>query len=510
MAVSAPIQQISQETIELAKKALSQPLAKDATTQGYTTQLGITGYNLEAPAKSLFPVLAPFRNSVPRVKAPKGAPAAHWKAITGINVTNQRATTAFGYAGNLVSTKEQDFMALYQVISLGDSVQYDAQIQAEGFQDLRATAGINLLYALMEQEDIILLGGQNYALATPAAPTLSVSATGGSIGAVNVAVAVAVRTMQGWFDGKGGIASAQATTGTLTGTTNSITATVPAVAGAVVYDWYVGLAGGTLYWYTSTTNNKVTITSVPSAAANINTVIANSNNTLSMLAAPVNTTAQAATTDATADPNSVNGLIATLTGDYSGGNFVQRGTGTPSGAYWKSLDGATMTGVNGTIAEIDAALLYLWGNAKVSPTRILVNAIDHVNISNKIIASGGAYTLFRPDNLGERQNVIGGQLVDTYLNKAVNGRPIPIETHPWLPQGTIIGITEKLPFPNNKVANVLEVETLLEYTQIEYATSRNAGQAGGGPRYDFEVRAQEAFKNYFPGAMFIIQNVANG
>lgn len=497
--------EITQETLDLAKSAL----AKDATTQGYNNTTGLTGYNLEAPAKSLFPVLSPFRNSLARVKAPIGSVAAHWKAITGINVTNARATSAFGAAGNLVSTSEQDFMATYKVLSLGDTVQYDAQIQAQGFQDLRATAGVNLLYALMEQEDIILLGGQNYSLGTPSTPTLTPATTGGSIGAVNVGVAVVARTMQGYYDGQGTVASTAATTGTLSGTTNKVTATVSAVAGAVVYDWFVGLAGGTLYWAATTTNNTATFTSVPGAAI--------SSTGLPQCAAPTQvsggnlvavTTAAAATIDGSGDPNSFNGLIASLSGDYSGGTFAKRGSGTSTGSYYKSLDGAAMTGNNGTISEIDAALQSLWGTAKVSPTKILMNSVDHVNASNKIISSGGAYTLFRPDVVGERQNVIGGQLVETYLNKAVNGRPIAMETSPWLPQGTIILLTEKLPYPNNKVANVMEVETQLEYQQIEYATNRQSG-SNGGPRYDFEVRCQETFKNYFPGSMAIISNVAN-
>jgi hypothetical protein len=492
--------QVTQETIELAKKALSQPLAKDATTQGYTTATGITGYNLEAPAKNLFPVLSPFRNSIPRVKAPKGAPAAHWKAITAINSTAQRATTGFGYAGALISTTEKDFVANYQVISLGDSVQYDAQIQAEGYQDLRATSGINLLYALMMQEDIIDLGGQNFSLGTPNAPSLSGSASGGSIGSVNIDVKVAARTLQGFYDGKGTAASNGTASGTLTGPSASVVATVTAVPGAVVYDWYVGSHGGTLYYYTSTTVNTVTIKSVPTQAASVPSTLAQ------LGTPPANPTA----TDSSADANSYNGLIATLVGDYTSGAFVQNGTGTSSGAYFKSLDGATLTGSTGTISEIDTALASLWSNAKVTPTKILVNSTDHVNMSNKIISSGGAYTLFRPSDIGERQTVVGGQLVETYLNKAVNGAAIPIETMPWLPQGTIILTTERLPYPNNKVANVMEIETLLEYQQIEYAVARTAGQAGGGPRYDFEVRAQQVFKNYFPASMAIIQNVGNG
>ena len=492
--------QITQETIELAKKALGNPLAKDATTAGYTTSTGITGYNLESPAKSLFPVLSPFRNAIPRVKAPKGAPAAHWKAITAINSTAQRATTGFGYSGALISTTEKDFNASYQVISLGDTVWYDAQIQAEGYQDLRATSGINLLYALMMQEDIIDLGGQNFSLGTVSAPTLTGSASGGSIGSVSVDVKVAARTLQGFYDGKGTAASSATTVATLTGPSASIAATVTAVPGAVVYDWYVGNHGGTLYYYTSTTVNAATITSVPTSAASVPTSLAN-------LGTPPTTPTAV---DSSADSNSYNGLIATLIGDYSNGTFVANGAGTSSGAYVKSLDGATLTGSTGTISEIDTALASLWSKSKVSPTKILVNSVDHVNMSNKIISSGGAYTLFRPNDIGERQQVVGGQLVDTYLNKAVNGQAIPIETMPWLPQGTVILATERLPYPNNKVSNVMEIETLLEYQQIEYAVARSAGSAGGGPRYDFEVRAQQVFKNYFPAAMAIISNVGNG
>ena len=491
--------QVTQETIELAKKALSQPLAKDATTAGYTTATGITGYNLEAPAKSLFPVLSPWRNSLPRVKAPKGAPAANWKAITAINSTNQRATTGFGYAGALISTSEKDFQAAYKVISLGDTVEYDAQIQAEGYQDLRATSGINLLYALMMQEDIISLGGQNFTLGTPLTPTLTTASTGGTVGAVNVDVRVAARTLQGYYDGKGTTASTLAASGTLSGTTNKITAAVKSVPGAVCYDWYVGLHGGTLYYYTTTTVNTVAITSVPTEAASVPTLLA-------LCGTPPTTPAA---TDSSPDTHAYNGLIATLIGDYTNGTFVQNGSGTNCGSYYMSLDGATLTASSGTIAEIDAALAALWSKSKVSPTKILVNSVEHVNMSNKMIASGGAYMLFKPGEVAERQNVVGGQLVETYINKSVNGRPIKIETMPWLPQGTIILMTELLPFPNNKISNVMEVETLLEYQQIEYAVARSSG-SGGGPRYDFEVRAQQVFKNYFPGAMAIIQNVGNG
>lgn len=495
---------VTQQTIDMMAKATE--LAKSAqTTTGFTTVTGLTGYNLEAPSKKLFPVLAPMRNSIPRKKAPAGAPAANWKAITKINANNASATTGFGYAGALVSTATQTFTAKYAVIAQGESVQYDAEVQARGFEDLRATAGVNLLYSLMIEEDKLIKFGQAFSLGTPTAPTLTPSSSGGTIGAVNVDVAVAARTGQGWYTGNTTAASTATASGSLTGSTNSIAATVPYVRGAVCYDWYVGTHGGTLYYYGTTTVNKNTITFVPGSAQSVNP----NDPTVNTVTPPP---ATAPGVDASGDPLAWNGLLASLTAHYDGnGSFVQYGTGvSPTGAYVKSLDGAVLTGNNGTINEIDAALAQLWVTAKLSPTKIRVNSLDHVNISNKIIASGGAYTLFRPNNVNERQNVVGGQLVDTYLNKYVNGRPIPIETDPWLMQGTIIIETAELPYPNNEVANVMEIEALLEYQQIEYAIARAAGSATGGPRYDFEVRAQQVFKNYFPGSMAVIQNVGNG
>lgn len=500
--------EITQETIELAKEALGKgALAKDNITQGYNVNTGLIGYSLEAPSKKLFPVLTPFRNVLPRVKPKVASNMSHWKGIMGINTTNQRATAGFGSAGNLISTRTKDFAAAYKTISLGDSVQMDAEKMSQGFENIRATASINCLYSLMTQEEILLLGGQNFTLGTPSAPTVAVATTGGTIGTVNVGIAVAARTMQGYFDGQSTLPSTAGTSGVLTGSTNVVSATVPYVTGAVCYDWYVGLAAGTLYYYATTTVNKISgITAVP-VAATASTGLAMCNIPIVSVGGANATTSALLTVDNSADANSYNGLIASLVGDYdTTGQFVQHGTGSSCNAYVKSLDGNALTATNGTIDQIDAGLQYLWSNAKVSPNKLMCNSIDHVNISNKIIASGGVYTMYRPDQLSERQNAMGGQIVDTFVNKAVNGRPIKIETHPWLPQGTILATTDTLPYPNNEVENIMEVETLEEYKQIEYAMSRQTGTAGG-PRYDFENRAIETFKNYFPASMMILQNV---
>ena len=167
---------------EITKETLEQVL-KSVTEQGYTTDLNLTGINLSGPALNLFPFLSPYRNRLARVMAPVGAKASQWRAITGINVTNQSIFSGYGAPGNLVSTTEQDYTAKYMPISLGDSVQMDAEALARGFDNLRAGAGTKLLYALMIKEDQADLGASNIALPTPGTPTVTAASTGGTIAA---------------------------------------------------------------------------------------------------------------------------------------------------------------------------------------------------------------------------------------------------------------------------------------------------------------------------------------
>jgi hypothetical protein len=483
-------------------------LAKDATTTGYTTGTGLTGYSLKKPAVQIVPFLSGFRQRLGRVDAAQGSKRANWRAVTKVNAGSVAPSAAFGSAGTVLQTSEQDFSAAYKLLTFGDTVFKDAETFAKGFDSIRARSSTNTLLKLMEAEDIMLLGGQSFALAQPSAPTLVPATTGGTIGAVNVGVAVAARTLEGYYYNNGTTpfqtaASTPATTGSLTGTTNKIVASMSAaIPGAVVYDWYVGSAGGTLYYYTSTTTTVVTITSVPTVAQTPNYTVT------PLMLAPALT---APASDTSGDVNSPDGFIATLTGNFqanSGGVLVPSGTGNATGATIIDNKGNGLTGINGTCAEIDALLFQLWWNARISPSVIMLNAIDHANVSNKIINSGGAYTIFRPDQLSERQKAIGGSFVATYMNKAVNGQPIALDSQPWMVQGTIAAMSERVPYPNSDINEVCEVETLEDYNHYEYGVSRGTGTTGG-PRYDYDVRCNEAFKNYAPVAHGILQNVAN-
>lgn len=513
---------VTAETLEQMQPAMRESLAR-ATTTGFTTALGAQGFELEAPAKFLVPVLSPFRNRISRRMSQIGSLNANWKAITGINVGNANPFVAFGVAGTVVQTTLSVYQAAYVPLALGDTVQMDAQVLAKGFDDLRARSGTNLLFALMIAEDRMLLGGQSFTLQTPGTPVVAFATTGGTIAnATAVHAVVAARNIEGYYlnlsnaagtalgtaAGGGTVTSVNGTATTGGGTTNTATASVAAVAGAVAYDWYYG-ASNTAYFFvgTTTTNVGPTITALPGADA------ANPTAALPQVA-PARTGAGAnvrtAFVDSSADVNAFNGLLASMAGDVNAaGAYVTRATGTSSGAAFTSLDNAVLTGSGGTISQIDAVLITLFNNFRISPTRMLMNAQQHLDASNKMVSTGAYNTFLQGIDLDNRQVMAGGIFMTKYINKAANGMPIIMETQPNLPPGTIILITEVLPYPNNEVNSVFEVETQMEYTQIEYAMSRAAG-ALGGPRYDLEVRAIEVFKNYFPAGCAAISNIAAG
>lgn len=483
------------ELDEVTKKTIN--LMKDATTQGFTTADGLYGFGLEDVAKLIYPVAVPFVNGLPRKKAPQGSAAARWKAIVGYGADFKRKSpsTAFGAPGAIVNTVEQDYVAPYAVLSLGDTVQMDAQTMARGFDNLRAKSGIKTLFELKTGEDVFALGAQTFALETPVAPTVTFSATGGSITTTATAwkFGVAVRTTEGYTygdvsaqgDQMSTVLSAEGSATPTASSTSSFTVTVPYVVGAVQYDWYTDKgAGGALTYAGSTTVNSLSLTTTPTS------------------------TVQAPPADGSADALSFNGLLATMVGDYSSTGQVQRGTGTRgSGSSFTSLDGATLTGVDGSIQEIDAVLLTIAQTLKCSPTRLIMNPAQAMDITNKIFATGGFRVMLQAGK--KQESLYGGAYVEDYINKAWMGQMIKMVVDPQVPPGTILGVTDVLPFPDNTIESVLQIETQQEYQQIEYAMSRGTGSTGG-PRYDYEVRTIEVLKNYFPAGCFAIQNIAQG
>lgn len=491
----------TQQTLDLLKQARSTPdaaLAK-AWTQSGSAVSGITAYDLEAPAKQLYPVITPLRNIIPRVSG-KGGIQANWRGITGINTSGISAGVGGGNRGGVIATSTKDYTAAYKGLGLEDFATFEADMAAEGFDDVKALAVEGLLRSLMIQEERIILGGNNsLALGTPTTPTVSVVANGGTLGAITMLVSVVALTLDGYlnaslaagvlglvtrtnadssvdtYGGGSSNASAQGTTGAMAGATNVANCSVPAVPGAVAYAWYWGVSGSQLLG-AITTINSVSITATATGTQNI-TAITSDNSQNSLI---------------------YDGLLTfAANGANSGAYRNVMATGTPG-------TGTTLTGDGtGGVVEIDAALQSFWDNYRLSPDTIWVSSQEQKNISLKVLAgaANGAQRFVFDSNQG---TLAGGNMVRSYLNKfAMDGaQEIPIKLHPNIPKGTVLFTTSRLPYPLSNVQSVLRILTRRDYYQIEWPQRSR--------KYEYGIYADEVLQNYFPPAFGQITNIANG
>ena len=500
--MTAPAQNISEETLAAIQKA---------QTTGINEATGLYSFDLSGLI-NLIPVVTPFRDIVARTKSPDGNPMAVWRAF--MNATNSQPDPSMGFdfAANEVVFDEQDFQARYKPTGYAINVTQDSFDLGTGYGDPYANATFQGLNNVLIGDDRKQLGAQSFALKAASAPVLTQNATGGTIPvSTTVHVGVAARTGSGYFYGSGNSQGA-ATSGTSgsADATNSVSAFTTAIRGAVCYDWFQSPDGVNFFYYTTTTVNAVTMTSVITANNPLptGTTVPDLSTTWKGIANAVPTINLTAD-NGSANANDYDGFLASLTGDYNGvGQWVQPGTGTPNPSVSNSLDGGILHLDGGSIAEIEEFLfLTLWQQVKCSPTAIMVNAAQAQEIANLVLGQNSATTFLNTDSSG-RISVTAGGRVGEIVNAPAGGVTVPIEVHVSLPPGTIIARTDRVPFPQANISSVLEQRCLRDTAQFEYGVSRVAGVSGGGPRKESEIRTVSAFLNKAPVAMATLQNVA--
>ena len=468
-----------QKTVEGVKDA--QQLEK-----AITTNLGIQGYSLEAPSKQLVPFASPLRNIIPR-KLSKTGTSVHWKAITDI-VNAGKATTIEGSRGNGMSYTLVDKLAAFKVVGLQDNVTLEAEAAGRNFQDVKATATTNLLLKVMTEEEKIILGGNTTSLGSIATPTASaVTDTSSTISAGTYSVKVAALTLvaanrvvtnqqianmtglavaatnssgtaiSGAYDG---VTAASTGASVTVAAGENITASVTPLKGALAYAWFVGASGSETLQIV-TTNSAVVLTALVTGGS----------------AAP--------TADGSGDPLAFDGIIPQILN---------------GGGLFYDMANSQLTAAAGGIAELDEINSRLFNQYKNGPTRYLVSEQLAKDITSAIVKNNGAPTLFV--NNGEKNDITGNYMVKRYVNKSYGGENVIIDVHPWLPNGTMVVMCDRVPYPNANIPSVLEMECGYDYRQLEYAMT--------SPKYEFEVRTYEALKHYFPACQAIITNVKPG
>jgi hypothetical protein len=485
----ADLHGITEETLEQVQKA---------QTQGFTTATGVTGYDL-GDVVSLVPVNTPFYDRVARKEAPQGSQAAHWKALLNINNQQPSPFTGLDGGGSQILNQEQDVLAQYLPIRVSGQVTQDEIDLSRNYADAKALAVTSTLMQWRIQEDKALIGGQAFPLPQVGTVTLvsAASASGTIPTTTSVYVAVAARSPLNYFWGGSGKASATANVSTTAGN-STVTATVPAVRGAVAYDWFVGASASSLFYAGTTTVNTLTINAVPTAAAPVPP--------LPDLYAVAPSNVPPAT-DTSAGVNSTNGLLATLSGDYGANGLVTAGTGTGSGATFQSLDGNPLTSNGQGVKEIDALLLAIYNQAQLSPTALLVNGGTAQKIAQIITENGAAVTYLQSPEAQARTGLTGGVSAARYINGASGGDSVDIVVDPHLPSGLVVALTEQIPYPNSGIANTFEARTLRDVSEFDYGVPLTVG-ANGGPRQVWDVSSIETFVNRAPVACGVLTNIA--
>jgi hypothetical protein len=497
----------SSRTIAAFKEAQKTPitdplfaamLAKSTFGQSGSATSGLTFYDLEPGAKLLFPVLTPLRNDIPRVTG-KGGIQANWRAITGINTSSVRAGISAGNRGGLIAVTTQDYNAVYKGIGLEANVDFEAVYAGQGFEDLRAVAAQTLLESLMLQEEQIILGGNaGLALGTTPTPSLTASASGGSLASGTLSVICAALTLDGFINasvaggipaqinrtnadgstdnfGGGSARKSSNATVAVTGPTGSVAATVAQTRGAVGYAWFWGTSGSEVLG-AITSINSVSITASAAGTQTASSLPAADNSQNALVFDGLLTQAFNASLNAyfAAQPTGTAGTGTPLTADSEGG-----------------------------IVEFDAALKAFWDNYRLSPTTIYVSSQEMLNLHKKIL-QGATNTAARFVFSADQGAVLGGMMVRSYLNKfSLSGAvEIPIKLHPNMPPGTVLFFSRTLPYPLSNVPNTVQLRTRSEYYQIEWPLRAR--------RYEYGVYADEVLQNYAPFAFGAITNIGNG
>lgn len=479
-----------------ARQTPRDDIAKAFTQSGSATS-GITAYSLESPAKMLYPVLTPLRNDIPRIVGGSGIQA-NWKAVTGINTGNAGFGISEGNRGVVMAQTTADYFAKFQPCGLDNYATFESDLAAQGFQDVKALAVLNLLQAAMIEEEKFDLGGNNsIALGTVGTVTLATSTTGGSI---PLSTAVYVRcvalTLEAYLNSTvaGGLplsanrtladgttefynrgtsiksAVNNITTGGGT-STNTVTATVASVNGAVAYAWYWAGSDAAAVLGAITTVPTVTITTAVGTGTQL--------------------CSAGFGTDYSQNGMAYDGLLAQI---------MKSG----SGAYVKDLAGGFLTPDNeGGIVEIDAALQSFWDNYRLSPDEIWVSSQEKRNIGNKTMTAATTSSQ-RFTFASENGAIVGGTSIAAYTNKfALNGsQALPVKLHPFLPSGTVLFRTKNLPYPLSGVTNVVQKLLRRDYYQIEWPLRTR--------KYEYGVYMDGVLQNYFPPAFGLIKGIGNG
>ena len=461
--------QITDETLALVRQSIQtrQSLTRASVDGSYT---GFQGIDLKGPAETVTPTEVMYSASLPRVKE-GGFPVHQFHAITKLGWNGIQGVVDDGAVAAEIVPTTVNLYSIVQSIAAQQSLTFQEEWRTAGYMgDLKAQLMGLLLFALKLIEENWLISGGDFMWAPPAPLPPTTATTGGTVAAATYYVAVSAITANGetfatiaQANTNGAVANATITT---TGTTSTISCTAFRVPYATGYNVYVGTATGALYKQVA--SNFITA-ALPGTQAGLS-MLGNFSFTLTSLTtsgtlAPTGNTAMVAKSTANNNPLMFNGILGLI---FSAGNQTYSAQsnlgGTPTSAFTgagQSLNTVTMTGLNpmgptvlqpasavGTLALNDFYALFagMYYNALAKPNRLAVSGYDAITLTNLFQSQAGTrfvVDLSKPEVL---QNITYGARIGRILNPIANN-VVEVEVWPYLPQGTIIALSDALPWP---------------------------------------------------------------
>jgi len=446
-------------------------------------------FDLEAPAKMLTPRPTPLRNKIARKK---GVGTSHrQKQILGYTGTGtggvgntwpgitQSSTATFGSInyerGPIISYAAQDLILPYNSYSLSDSVTFDANFSAMGYQDLRQLSSTSTLYATMLMEERMMLmargtaAGYSGALAAPATVTLTSPVASGTQTALAANTYYVYVTSNAGISSSGfgeSIVSTVQSTAVASGDVLGIAWT--AVAGSLGYNIYVGTSTGT-----ANCTYQGTAQGTSAVIQGAGTVGLLGNN---FALTTTGAAASRANADTSAYATGYDGILPTVLGSNSG--------------YNNTINTTFSTSNPGV--EYQTVFYNLYNNVKADPDEILINGADRKQLSDSI--KNGSTANYRLNlTQTESGDYVGGATIGGLYNE-ITGKMVPLTVHPWLPQGVSPVLSYTLPIPDTEVSDVWANYMVQDYMGIQWPVTQFS--------YDFST--------YFRGTFFCSAPAWNG
>jgi hypothetical protein len=428
-------------------------IQKDWTPSNPVGGTGLTPYDLEGPAKVLVPRYTPLRNSTPRAKGQgnarkfkrilsysnAGIPGGAANLSPFFDSSTQTAT--FGGPGNSTFNRPQkitytgdDHTYSYVELGFSDQVNFKAQFQGLGFDDLRSQSHTALLYSHMMGEERAMLyargatgGGYSGIVAAPTSVLLATAGTGGTIAAATYYVYVAAVT--GFGQSAVSIVASQVVAGPTS--TLSITGfTEP--TGALYYNVYVGTTTGiaNAWLQGSFTGTAYTMTSITLSGT------------------------QTAGTDSSFSSTAYDGWLTVQSDPTKTG-------------YLKRLNTNFSTANPGS--EIDLALVTMFVNNGADPDQIMMTGAvrSAYNALMRNAPSSGSANGYRTNVTTGDGNAIMGTVVGGHLNPNT-GKVVDVITHRFMPQGSVLIRSMSLPLPDAHIPAPSQVVNVQDYMGIDW------------------------------------------